>query len=88
MERARFGLTTQSGSTSLSSLPSSPTAFIKVKVLSGLFKNFTNLGTQPAVDKFAYHVHQKPLTNGSFASAQAHLDTLNLTEGYIADPAL
>jgi len=61
-------------------------AFIKVKVLSGLYSNFTNGGTQPAVNSFNYHIHTNPL-NGSFASAFAHLDTLNLTEGYICNPA-
>ncbi|KAL7409313.1 hypothetical protein BDY24DRAFT_403754 [Mrakia frigida] len=67
-------------------LDGTPT-FVKIKALSGLYSNFTNGGTQPAVNSFAYHIHTNPLVNGSFASAFAHLDTLNLTEGYICNPA-
>lgn len=39
------------------------------------------------MNSFNYHIHTNPLVNGSFASAFAHLDTLNLTEGYICNPA-
>ncbi|CAE6518436.1 unnamed protein product [Rhizoctonia solani] len=56
--------------------------FVKVRVLKGL----TN---DPALGgPFAYHIHTNPIpSDGNCTKALAHHDPLNVTEGFVCDPA-